>query len=614
MKRIVVLFALYAVSALWGQSREWKIYVISHTHADIGFTDLIPEVERVWCQGMDQAVAATEKGLKWTLEGSLLVDVYRRHRTPDKVAQLMRLAREGKIELASLYTNIEQENAAPEELVRSTFYSNQQLQREFGLESKTAILSDITGITWGLPRALAGAGTRYLLYSPGNYKELLKESTLPHLFYFKSQDGSKVLTMMRSGKYQSYSTGRMFQNAAAMEKGVPELLEYYESLGGKYPYDAILAQAAFDNTNPQVAIPENIAAWNSKHSNTRIHMATPAEFFGYIEQKYGPKIPEFSGDITSAWTDDPGIYAQATGMKRRAANEILAAEKFAVLDHWLGSNRPYPKETIDSVYRNLLIYTTDHTYGMDSWNWEHEPLAQSLGRLFSPVWDYYRESWENKKEFAYDAARAAGGMLGNTVESLASKIPSEDRGIVVFNSLSWPRTDVVQILHRRLKVGQRPYDIIDNETGRKVAYQALAGDRGGDRRYDTIAFIAKNVPALGYKTYRVVPVSTPPSFAATSVKLSGNILENEFYRVELDPGTGGVSGIFDKELQRELVDRTGTDKVNQYLYYSLTGDHEAVYQEHWGATHRGRIWRRITGSPSILHWQRALDPVRTVPR
>ena len=66
--------------------REWKIYVITHTHAGIGYTGLIPEVERVWCQGMDLAVDAARKGLKWTLERSPLFDAYSRHRKPERVA------------------------------------------------------------------------------------------------------------------------------------------------------------------------------------------------------------------------------------------------------------------------------------------------------------------------------------------------------------------------------------------------------------------------------------------------------------------------------------------------------------------------------------------------
>ena len=595
-------------------SRPWKIYVITHTHADIGYTDLIPEVKRVWCQGMDQAIAAAGKGLKWTLEGSLLFDTYRQHRSPEKVAELVRLVKEGKIEIASLYTNIEQENAAPEELVRSTFYSNDRMRREFGIESKTAILDDITGITWGLPRALAGSGTRYLAFGPGRYKEMLDESTLPQLFYYKSQDGSRVLMLMRVGKYQSYGSARSFLEMASMEKAVPELLQYYEGLGEKYPYDAIMVQLGSDNVNPHLNLVDNIQAWNSQHANPHVIMATPSEFFGYIEEKYGSKIPEFSGDITSAWTDDPGIYPLATGMKRQAANDVLSAEKFATIGEMVGSDRPYPQDTIERTYKDLLIYT-DHTYGLATWGWEYGPLLQSAGQLWAPTWDTYKESWEEKKEFAYEAGRLSGELLGDSVEALAAEIPTEGRSIVVFNPLSWPRTDVVQILHRALKteltslafpgaqpprsgagrvsvLARTPYEIIDASTGEKVPYQPLTGDRGGDVRYDTIVFIAKDVPALGYKTYRVVPADAAPQFPEGSVKLRGNVIENEFYRVEVDANTGGVSSILDKQLGRELVDRNGTERVNQYLYYSLTGDHEAIYQDNQTTVHLGRIWTK----------------------
>ena len=368
---------------------------------------------------------------------------------------------------------------------------------------------------------------------------------------------------------------------------------------------------------PRSDLVDNIHTWNGEHSNPHVIMATPSEFFGYIEAKYGPRIPEESGDITSAWTDDPGIYPQATGMKRQAANDVLSAEKFATIGEMIGSDRPYPQDAIEKTYKDLLIYT-DHTYGLATWGWEYGPLLESLGHLYSPAWDTYKESWEEKKEFAYEAGRLAGGMLGDAAEALAAEVPSDGRSIVVFNPLSWARTDVVQILHRGLKmevnsaafpmastaqrasgrvnipdsVAKNRYEIIDDSTGEHVPYQALTGDRGGDVRYDTIAFIAKDVPALGYKTYRVVPITTAPVFPESSVKLRGNVIENEFYRVEVDPNTGGVASILDKQLDRELVDQNGADRVNQYLYYSLTGDHEAIYQDRQTNVHLGRIWTK----------------------
>ncbi len=567
-------------------TRDWKIYVITHTHADIGYTDLIPEVERAWAQGMDMAISASEKGLKWTLEGSLLFDAYARHRKPEKVRQLVDLVRKGSIEIASLYTNIEQENAGPEELIRANYYANETLRRQYGIQSSTAMLSDITGLTWGLPRALSGTGTRYLLFGPGAYKELLGESKLPHLFWFKSPDGSRVLTQLRTGKYRDYTQAKIFLRPESMPKAIDDLITYYESMGADYPYDAILLQMAFDNANPQVALVDNINAWNRDHSNPHVYMATPREFFEYIEKNYATRIPEVSGDITSAWTDDPGIYAQATGMKRKAVNEILSAEKFAAVDELLGTDRPYPRAGINQTYNDLLVYT-DHTYGMDNWSWEHLVLQQSKGDLHHPVLDYYKESWEDKKEFAYAAARSSDQMLGNSMAGIASKIRTDGRTIAVFNSLSWPRTDVVRVLHRALKIGRDGvyYNIVDTSTGERVPYQAIHGDR----LQDTIVFIAKNVPPLGYKTYRIETVQQKPAFESGTVSVSGNVLENEFYRVEMDPVTGGVSSIFDKELKRELVDRKGVETANQYLYYSLTGDHEAVYQENFPRTHLGRV-------------------------
>jgi alpha-mannosidase len=59
-----------------------------------------------------------------------------------------------------------------------------------------------------------------------------------------------------------------------------------------------------------------------------------------------------------------------------------------------------------------------------------------------------------------------------------------------------------------------------------------------------LVFVANDVPALGYKTYYLVP--GPPSPAAAKP------LENDFYRITLAPG--GIQSVFDKQQNRELLD------------------------------------------------------------
>ena len=45
-------------------------------------------------------------------------------------------------------------------------------------------------------------------------------------------------------------------------------------------------------------------------------------------------------------------------------------------------------------------------------------------------------------------------------------------------------------------------------------------------------------------------------------------LENDYYRVELDPASGAVRSIYDKQLQRELVNTQSPYRFAQYLYVS----------------------------------------------
>ena len=43
-------------------------------------------------------------------------------------------------------------------------------------------------------------------------------------------------------------------------------------------------------------------------------------------------------------------------------------------------------------------------------------------------------------------------------------------------------------------------------------------------------------------------------------------MENQYYRVVLDPESGALKSIFDKELNKELVNPSSPYRFNQYLY------------------------------------------------
>jgi alpha-mannosidase len=66
-----------------------------------------------------------------------------------------------------------------------------------------------------------------------------------------------------------------------------------------------------------------------------------------------------------------------------------------------------------------------------------------------------------------------------------------------------------------------------------------------------VSFIA-HLPSMGYEVYKLVRRDDAKTYQ--SVKAEDHILENDVYRVELDPVTGFVVSLYDKEKQLELLD------------------------------------------------------------
>jgi hypothetical protein len=78
-------------------------------------------------------------------------------------------------------------------------------------------------------------------------------------------------------------------------------------------------------------------------------------------------------------------------------------------------------------------------------------------------------------------------------------------------------------------------------------------------------FVASDLPSVGYRCYRATAREQPGKDAAT---ISGNQMENEFYRVQLDPKTGALKSVYDKEARRELVDAESEYGLGELVYVS----------------------------------------------
>jgi alpha-mannosidase len=164
---------------------------------------------------------------------------------------------------------------------------------------------------------------------------------------------------------------------------------------------------------------------------------------------------------------------------------------------------------------------------------------------------------------------------------------------------------------------------MDVETGEKVEYQlsriANASDprpwaaervamaRFREKFNQEIVFMAEGLPAMGYRSYRVVPKDTLRPTPA-DVPLETGDLENRFFRLTVDAGTGTMTGLFDKELGRELIDTAAPHGFGDLIVRSCaTAEEQAWKVTGIGIAEHGTVFTtlRLEGSSfAVPRWTR----------
>jgi len=99
------------------------------------------------------------------------------------------------------------------------------------------------------------------------------------------------------------------------------------------------------------------------------------------------------------------------------------------------------------------------------------------------------------------------------------------------------------------------FKLVDAD-GAEIPYQILPESSPGAPLAERVVFIAGRVPSLGYKVFRVLPADQAPAFK-TALTAGEDFLENEFFKVRIDPKTGWVAGILDKTNGREVLQGPG---------------------------------------------------------
>ncbi|HEY5909311.1 MAG TPA: polysaccharide lyase family protein, partial [Verrucomicrobiae bacterium] len=306
--------------------RKWTVYLLPHSHVDIGYTHVQTDVEQAQWRYIGMGIEAARKSaafpqgsrFKWNTEVLWAVDSYLKQATPEKKKEFLDAVKAGWVGLDALYGNELTGLCRPEELIRLVSFAA-RLASQTGVPIESAMITDVPGYTWGIVPAFAQAGVKYFSMGPNGGDRIGHTIAAwgDKPFWWIGPNGrDRVLVWMTGTGYY-----RVFQS--------PEMLHnYLSSLEAKgYPYDMVQVRHCLgDNGAPDVDFADTVNKWNATYAYPKLIIATTAEMFHDFEKRYGDKLPTARGDFTPYWEDGAASSARETALNRVSADRLSQAE------------------------------------------------------------------------------------------------------------------------------------------------------------------------------------------------------------------------------------------------------------------------------------------------
>lgn len=521
-------------------ARPMTIYVLPHSHTDIGYTAIQSEVAKKQMKNVADGIAAARKTADypegsrfvWNVEVGWAANLYLEHANDEQRNEFYDAVKKGQISLNGMYLNELTGLCRPEELVQLFRFAT-QVSEKTGVPIDTAMISDVPGYTWGVVPAMNQAGIKYFTAAPNYFDRIgtiLKEwENKP--FYWVAPDGkSRVLVWI---PFWGYAMSHIYNQMS------PKLIaDFYDGIEKRsYPYDIAYVRWAGhgDNAVPDPEICDFIRDWNAKYEWPQFRISGASQAFHAFEEKYGSSLPEVKGDWTPYWEDGAASSALQTSENRQNSDRLSQAATAFAMFH----PKEYPVDDFKLAWRNVLLYS-EHTWG--AWCSISEPERKDTV-----------EQWAVKKAYVDDANESSRALLAKALESNTA-VPAGEFNLV--NTLSWPRSEVVFLSAEESKVGDRVAD----DHGKTVPSQRL---KSGE-----LAFFAENVPPYASRHYKIS--AGAPMAAKAAAKAAGTMLENGLVRIRVDEKSGGIAELIANGIDGNLVDTSGGETLDGYRY--LIGD------------------------------------------
>ncbi|MDQ6417955.1 glycoside hydrolase [Paenibacillus sp. LHD-117] len=503
--------------------RKWRIFVIHHSHTDIGYTERQERIEQYHVDFIRQAIAISKEmrsgkrseweGFKWTCETFWAVEQFLKEATEAEKQDFAEAVRCGDIELSGTYLNMTE--LADEELLRSIHAKAADYGRSIGAPVDSAMTADINGYSWGYAASLLDAGIQHLFSCIHTHHGMFALGRKQIPFWWETPGGGKLLVW--NGEHYmfgnelgfcpdgvgSYMIRDEFHTPAIVDNHfeimTTRIDRYLAQLEAEqYPYDFVpvmVSGLATDNGSPNGDIAKVLQAWNAEHGEqVHIEMSTLSEFFNHLKGQEA-EIPVYRGDWPDWWSDGVGSTPMQTQIFKDAQRALRKVKR---LDPQAQIVSP---SDIAEIEHQLVMYA-EHTWGFHAsvhspWHWNVQMLEV------------------RKLAYAANASRLAHGALDRVLNAKDGSMlhpgrafryrvaNTEPHATKQFAQLSWDGFE-----NERFKGG---LEVVEESSGRVVPHQT---------DYQSATIEAELQPGE-QKTYFIRPAKSSKARTTTNFKLVG---------------------------------------------------------------------------------------------
>jgi hypothetical protein len=518
---LIFLIGTSALATTPDHVSEWTIYVTNDNCPDYtwgyteeqtrqSFADIVrSHLDEMKRTDSEAAENRDRYNMAVTQEALCFVERY-----PERKAELIQRIKEGRIYVSPYLCNSLWAFQGFEGAIR-TFYPARRLEREWGIPFGVAEHIEEPSLPWGVASILSGCGIKWLSNPFYRYDSTFTGLETPPVFIFEGPDGGRIRVAMDPWACVSSSYmqgGRLLREPnRIMEEWIP----HYQGLGDSYPARAILASGTHGDISPRSGdqvrgFADAIIDYNkSSGRHPKLVNSILPQFCEAIDeaQTQKPFLKVIRGCFGHSWDVWPVSLAKYVADMRTGERSFLAAEALLSVASQV---QPDLKETTRSRRERgewLLAMLSDH-----AWNGTND--------------NNKRHNAELRRLWGEELKQISGNLIQDGWKGLG--VTGSDDHLVIFNSLSVPRADLVSV--------QVPTDVgvmgiesqIVQEDGRHVLY-----------------FVSPEIPGFGLQR---LSLKTGIAESATNSNLRATPMELEspYYHLVIDPETGGISSLIHK--------------------------------------------------------------------